>query len=223
MNEWSEWHEKHSDKIELIAGVDCWCWTGAEGGRGYGRVSYNKKAEYAHRAAYIESAGPIQAGLLVRHLCHNRFCVRPGHLAVGSHADNSMDSAKIFRCGGVLAESDVIAIRIAYKRGTPLGEIASRFGIAFGSVYPVVCGKSYAHVTSEPPVSAMRVKPRVDAAIYASAREMIASGKPNHEIAKRLSLAVSAISNIRTASRYQNFAKAYTAATQDKIERGNAT
>ena len=44
---WTEWHDQHANKIELIAGIDCWIWSGGRGGRGYGRVKYAGQPEFA--------------------------------------------------------------------------------------------------------------------------------------------------------------------------------
>lgn len=57
-------------------GSECWLWTGAPNGSGYGTF----RQEPVHRWAYKEFVGPIPEGFVIDHLCGVRMCVRPTHL-----------------------------------------------------------------------------------------------------------------------------------------------
>ena len=59
---------------------DCWIWTGANNGNGYGRLSVDGRLQYAHRWAYQLTHGEIPDDLVIDHLCRTRACVRPEHL-----------------------------------------------------------------------------------------------------------------------------------------------
>lgn len=58
----------------------CWRWLGCKAKNGYGRLTLNRKALYAHRYAYCMFKGEIPEGLDLDHLCRTRDCVNPAHL-----------------------------------------------------------------------------------------------------------------------------------------------
>lgn len=72
----------------------CWIWLGTKDKNGYGifKVSPHTTTT-AHRMAYKLYTG--EPGPHVRHLCHNRSCVNPGHLASGTAQDNTEDRVAI--------------------------------------------------------------------------------------------------------------------------------
>ena len=69
---------------------DCWLWTGALDGWGYGLIATEWgrhpdgkrwcKSRRTHLVSYEQHVGPIPAGLTLDHLCRVRNCVRPSHL-----------------------------------------------------------------------------------------------------------------------------------------------
>jgi hypothetical protein len=48
----------------------------------------------AHRVAWTLANGPIPAGMHVLHTCDNPPCCNPGHLWLGTQADNMADMAR---------------------------------------------------------------------------------------------------------------------------------
>lgn len=122
----------------------CWLWTGATYPDGYGKLrrpgKYGREVR-AHRLAYELQVGSIPPGLCVCHRCDNPLCVRPGHLWLGTHGDNTADKMQKGRWRGnsSLDRRAARAVRRAYARlprgpggkviNGALAEMAARFGI----------------------------------------------------------------------------------------------
>ena len=70
----------------------CHIWTAAHGGRGYARVRFEGRSEYAHRVSFYLRHGYMPP--LVRHSCDTPLCVNADHLLDGTKADNSRDMAE---------------------------------------------------------------------------------------------------------------------------------
>lgn len=66
----------------------CWNWTGEPSDTGYGQITFDKTWRSAHRASWELHHGPIPEGMVIDHRCHNRACVRPSHLRVGTQKQN---------------------------------------------------------------------------------------------------------------------------------------
>lgn len=79
----------------------CLNWTGALSAKGYGLFNLDKRIKItslAHRLIYIEAFGEISPKLEISHLCHNRRCIRLGHLVAETHLNNIHRKPKISRC-----------------------------------------------------------------------------------------------------------------------------
>lgn len=68
----------------------CWIWNGPVASNGYGRVSWEGRRLYAHRASYETYVGPIPVGLVIDHLCRVPRCVNPTHLEPVTAKENTL-------------------------------------------------------------------------------------------------------------------------------------
>lgn len=84
--------ERLWQRVEFGDWLDCWLWTGADNGDGYGQIHENGRTAYTHRVAYEALVGPIPGGLVVDHVvewgCGDRRCVNPLHMEVVTHKVN---------------------------------------------------------------------------------------------------------------------------------------
>lgn len=72
-------------------GPGCWEWQGTRDRAGYGQAKAGRKTVRAHRLSWRIHRGVIPDGFIICHKCDNPPCVRPDHLFVGTHQDNSQD------------------------------------------------------------------------------------------------------------------------------------
>ena len=77
------------------ASGDCWEWTKAINGRGYGSCWYQGRYWGAHRLVYSQLVGD-PGSLHLHHLCRNKACVNPDHLAAMSQGDNNHQERRAF-------------------------------------------------------------------------------------------------------------------------------
>lgn len=79
----------------LIAGDDdCWPWTGAKlrpPSLPYGQIKVNGSSRPVHKAIFEIFCRTVPPGFKVCHSCDNPPCGNPGHLWLGTTADNLND------------------------------------------------------------------------------------------------------------------------------------
>lgn len=131
----------------------CWVWSGRPNSSGYGRFTFNKAADTAHRWAYRLFKGEDPGALYVCHSCDNKMCVNPEHLWLGTLQDNIRDMVKkgrqakgARRHNARLDDVRARAVKELHKIGVPQNEIAAFFGIHKATINDVATGKTWRHV-----------------------------------------------------------------------------
>ncbi len=149
--------ERFWDKVIVIHG-GCWKWTGDKEPFGYGRLQSHRGTEgvlVAHRVSWEIHNGPIPDGLFVLHKCDNPECTNPEHLFLGTNADNMADKTAKGRQhkgedhpAAILKENDILRIVAMNRTGIRKVDIARTLGVSQSTVYCVLKGSSWKHVTS---------------------------------------------------------------------------
>lgn len=126
----------------------CWIWQGPTHGSGYGTFRSEGVERKAHRTSYELFNGPIPDGMLIRHTCDVRNCVQPGHLIVGTIADNNRDMMERGRNrqphgsrngSSKLTEAQVVLIRREYaSKRISQQSLADRFGVTQTCISSIV-------------------------------------------------------------------------------------
>jgi len=133
----------------------CWLWVASKrNADGYGSFDYNSKTVLAHRMTYEIKKGPIPNGKCVLHKCDTPLCVRPSHMFLGTHLDNSVDKIKKGRSRVLIGESNGNS-KLTYQQAQWIRNqetinpkaVAERFNVSLWTVYRVTRGKSWRHVT----------------------------------------------------------------------------
>lgn len=75
-------------KVKNNPETGCMEFTGSLYKNGYGQIWNGKRTEQAHRVSYRFYVGEIPADKEIDHLCRNRCCVNPAHLALVTHQEN---------------------------------------------------------------------------------------------------------------------------------------
>ena len=75
--------------------TECWIWTGAHSGSGYGEIRYLRRYYDVHRlVGWLRLNLSSNPGLQVLHKCDNKRCFNPDHLFLGTQKDNLQDASQ---------------------------------------------------------------------------------------------------------------------------------
>ncbi|MEW2130417.1 HNH endonuclease signature motif containing protein [Streptomyces sp. NPDC005435] len=74
----------------------CWEWTCSKTPDGYGRFMSGGLSYYTHREAFKASGRRIPEGWTIDHLCQNKACCNPDHLAPVTRSENSRRARNTF-------------------------------------------------------------------------------------------------------------------------------
>jgi hypothetical protein len=153
-----EYQEKTKKRFERKRGTagrdECWPWTGATAGNGYGHTTYLGKDAYAHRvAAILYLDFDPSSGKVVMHLCDNPPCSNPAHLSIGTQAENVADSmAKGRRSGGKRLSADLVGeIKYHLSRGSSQLQLATHYGVSTTTIGQISRGQTWKDVCPAAP------------------------------------------------------------------------
>lgn len=134
----------------------CWEWMRARNNMGYGTLTINGRAAYAHRLAYELAGNEVPEGQHVLHSCDNPACINPAHLSAGTRSDNMQDAARKGRLrtpevalygsanpAAKLDETTVRSIRRLLAKGWTQAEIAERHDISQSQVSNIARGRHW--------------------------------------------------------------------------------
>lgn len=129
----------------------CRLWRAYQGRHGYGLLRWNG-LQLAHRLAWESVNGPVPDGQCVCHKCDVPSCVNPGHLWLGTKADNNADMVAKGRQARVCGERNGNAkltdtqVRAIYRAPDTQREIAARFNVDQALVGRIKTGKIWRHL-----------------------------------------------------------------------------
>ena len=139
----------------------CWEWLGGKDGAGYGFHRLSGRKERAHRVSYLIAHGCLPRSGLIRHLCGNRSCVNPRHLAHGSDKDNHNDSVRHGTAcfpnpdkwenhpQAVLSNAEVMAMRDQYESGSRVVDVARSFGRKYTTAWAAIHKQNFTALKKE--------------------------------------------------------------------------
>lgn len=144
---------RFDSKWTLNPETGCHEWNANISPDGYGCFHYKSRRKRAHRISWEMTYGPIPKGLFVRHKCHNRVCVNPEHLELGTHKENMRDMVESGRSARgakqhhtKLSEEQVIAI---FHDTRMHKEIAKDYNIHRTRITSIKCGVTWGWLTKD--------------------------------------------------------------------------
>jgi hypothetical protein len=130
-------------------GDGCWRWQGAVDDDGYGVLHVpSKGATRTHRVSWWLTNGEIPGEAHVLHSCDAPLCVNPGHLRLGTHADNMKDKADRGRSktGRRFKEAEVLAIR---RSSLKVSDLAETYAVSPRTIRNIRARRTWKHISPE--------------------------------------------------------------------------
>lgn len=149
--------ERFWEKVDRRSDKECWNWLGYKDNEGYGIFGVgNRNTMPAHRFSYELFFGKLpeytdrKSEICVLHKCDNPSCVNPGHLFLGTDADNVRDrdskgrgSRGTIVKGHKLVDEDIRKIIELHGNGCSNKELSVTFNVAAPTISKIVNRKAW--------------------------------------------------------------------------------
>jgi hypothetical protein len=198
------------------------------GVNGYPRVTLShlnvQKDWHVHELVMLAFVGPRPARSVIRHLNGDPSDNRLVNLSYGSYAENEADKDRHGRRvkgsavhGAKLTESSVVVLRNRFAQGASYPELIGAFGLNHSAIHRALHGRTFSHVpvpdysgrtkTHRPRSGSGHPNAKLDESKALYAKEQIASGRSQTDVAKELGVSRSAISHIVNGSTWAAVAR----------------
>lgn len=153
-------HERLWEKVKIGSPDECWPFMAASNTHGYGRIGVGGReggTTNAHRAAAeIVLGPPPRKNDQARHLCGNRICCNPAHLAWGDQSANEGDKLLHGRDNrgerhgmARLTRDQVRAIRKRLEGGSTMRSLGVEFGVSWQNIQEIAHRRTWAWLDAE--------------------------------------------------------------------------
>jgi len=145
--------ERFEDKYIPEPNSGCWLWTACCNEDGYGKITVEHKSIGAHRVSWELYKTSIPDGMHVLHKCDNPPCVNPGHLFLGTNADNMADRDAKGRQARPRGEKQGASkltncqVREIFLSEALPQRMSDKFGVSQQQIHHIRTGKQWGHLT----------------------------------------------------------------------------
>lgn len=140
--------ERYWAKVDQRGPDECWPWTGALSGNGYGYIrDADGRVAPAPRVGLILDGRDPGPGGMTRHTCDAPVCCNPAHLLPGTQAENMLDMAVRGRGAKKLTVEIVRSIRQRVADGESQVSVARSVGVSTYGMSQIIRRRRWAHVT----------------------------------------------------------------------------
>lgn len=134
---------------EIDPQTECWRFTGAITGDGYGSLKIGDRSRYVHRvAAVLYLDLDASTTLFVLHRCDQRECFNPDHLFLGTHTDNMRDATMKGRTAKKLSPTQVGEIKYRLRTGETQKSIALGYGVTTSTIGQIAREETWKHIAT---------------------------------------------------------------------------
>ncbi len=150
----------------------CWEMDLKDGYDGYTRFSLKNRSYRAHRISFQIHKGSIPNGFLVRHLCHNKRCVNPNHLDIGTYQDNVNDTVNdnLQLKGSQISQSKLTEDNVreiltniynGVFDGWTVYDIGHKYSVSHNQIRTILDGVWWKHITDQLIVPLSNLRDRI--------------------------------------------------------------